>query len=442
MNAPRLTLLSAALAATLAPTTADAVPVIAFGDSWANQSATELYNALSAAGYSTLLVQNSGIDGTTAEQYAMTPGALLGAVAANPDAEWVYLSLSGNDTFNHYAMNQPGTSAAENDANLRAILDALFAVHPDIRVVMFGYDRTNFVQNMTCMDQGTMFFGPGFTQAQINAIFESEVGNVMANVATSYPNVTYVPLWGTLQGAAGVAITQTDPSPSQFMADCFHLTSQGYRIIHDELVANYWDSFTPPTASFTNDGTALCLGNTLTLTNASTGQTSVRWFVDGQDAGTANSISVDLDTVGNVDLELRAFNQVWSDVATQTIVVDPCRDAGVPDSGTPDAGDRDGGAPDAGVVDAGDRDGGVEDAGFRDGGVRDGGPQRDGGPPRDGGPVPVRDGGPIPPRDGGPGPSTDPWTVGGGCTAASSEPTAWALFAIVLGGVFLRRRRS
>ncbi|MEQ9498418.1 MAG: GDSL-type esterase/lipase family protein [Deltaproteobacteria bacterium] len=435
---------------------AQAAPVIAFGDSWGNQSWPDLQAALSAAGYPTLSVANHAIDGTTALEYATTQsGMITSALQLNPDAEWIYLSIGGNDLFNHYMAGNPGTSVAANDANMRTMLDQIFTERPDIRVVQFGYERTNFVQSAACMTQAEQFFGAGITQAQINQINETELGTVYSAMEASYPNYTYIPLWGTLQAAAGAPVTQNDPTPVQYMADCFHLVSTGYRIVHDEVVANYWDSFTPPTAVFGDDGTDRCVGNTITFTSQSTGNTRVRWFVDGVDSGTNNTLAVNMTTAGNIDVSLSAFNEVWSDTVSQTIVVDPCRDAGFPrDAGTPDAGFRDGGVPDGGFVDAGFRDGGDRDGGGapRDGGdvVRDGGDRDGGDVVRDGGEV-VRDGGTVSPgrdagftgpgRDGGstttPSIGGDSWELGGGCSSSGGDATLWSL--LVLLGLGLSR---
>lgn len=439
------------------PRAATAAPVIAFGDSWAEQSWPELVNALSAAGHASLIVQNYGMGGTTAEQYAgLNSSMITAALQANPDAEWMYLSIGGNDVFNHYINNSPGTSTAMNDANLRTILDQIFAEAPDIRVVAFGYDRTNFVQDAFCMMQAEQFFYTGVTQAEINFINETELGGVLANLPASYPQFTYIPLWGTLQAAAGQPVTQADPSPAIYMTDCYHLTNTGYRIIHDELVANYWDSEPPPNAAFNRDATALCVGNTTTFTSQSTNNTRVRWFVDGVASGTNNTLALPLTASGPVEIELRAFNTVWSDSATQTITVSPCRDGGVPrDAGPlpPDTGVRDGGVPDAGFVDSGvDRDGGPDRDGggpTPDSGVdRDGGPDRDTGvrdtgpvtPPRDGGSGPIRDAGPFPGRDGGQTPAaTGTWQLGGGCTTAPGD-ASWYVLVFAMLGLYVRGR--
>lgn len=439
-----------------ASTTAVAAPVVAFGDSWADQSWDELQASLMAAGIN-LTVSNHAVSGQTAAHYAtVDPTAITAAVAANPDAQWVYLSLTGNDVFLHHQMG--GTNAGPmNDMNLRTILNNLFAQYPDIRVVMFGYDRTNFVQSAACMMQADSFFGMGWTQGGINMINETQTGDVMAAVAASYQNAHYVPLWGTLQAAGGVTVSQNDPSPAALLADCFHASSQGYRHIHDALVAQYWSATAAPTAAFTDDGTPLCVGNTITFTDMSTGDDYGRWFVDGVDQGTNATLALPLMTAGSIDVTRRVVNRVWRDESTQTIVVNPCTpDAGVPDAGVPDAGNRDGGEipRDGGPVpprDGGDpmRDGGdpLRDGGPapRDGGgpVRDGGDPLDGGVVRDAGPGVTRDAGP---RDGGvigfdAGPApTGSWELSGGCTTAPRAQVSWLL--LIAGALlFVRRRR-
>ncbi len=237
----------------LAP--ASAADVIVFGDSWAAGSPTALQQALRGQGFNDVFVDARGVGGTTAAYWATEePDALHEAVSANPDARWVWLSITGNDVFHHYANGNGAMSAADNEAHLRMMFDGLFAVHPDIKVVLFGYDFVNFEQSVDCILTAFQIFGTDVTTRKVNEIFLAEVGAVQARVAADYPQVTYIPdVWGTLQAAAGVpnAPDVNLPSPKRYYADCIHPTAEGYRKIHDVLVAAYWGD--PSSAAWVDD---------------------------------------------------------------------------------------------------------------------------------------------------------------------------------------------
>ncbi|MBZ0235193.1 MAG: SGNH/GDSL hydrolase family protein, partial [Deltaproteobacteria bacterium] len=138
--------------ALLAAGEARAAKVVAFGDSWGAFAYDELAAVFVARGHPEVTVANHAVPGSTAEVWANTfPGVFAGAVAANPDAEYVWLSITGNDVFGHYASGNGAACAADNSANLRAMLDEVFAAHPNIQVVSFGYDFVNFEQSPECI---------------------------------------------------------------------------------------------------------------------------------------------------------------------------------------------------------------------------------------------------------------------------------------------------
>lgn len=363
MNALRTALLATAGLAASVP--AAAQTVVAFGDSWAFDNAGELQTALNAAGYPTVVVANHAVPGSTALQYANDPTVLRNAVATYPDTAWVYLSGGGNDIIDAIAAGQGAGVAAQNDQSFRAILDNLFLTHPNVRVVMFGYDYTNFLQSPFCQMQLTQLFGANATQASVNQRNLLEVGQVMQTVAASYPNVTYVPLWGTLQITAGQTNDPNQPSPATLLRDCYHPNPTGARALMDALVSGYWNSTAAPTVTVQASAPMGCVGDTITVSAMTTGSTGLEWRVDGQPAGSANPLSVTLAGAGPMDVQARVGNAVWTAQAGLQLGVDPCIDAGFPDAGFPDTGVE----PDAGFPDAGFPDAGFPDAGFPDTGV-------------------------------------------------------------------------
>ncbi len=296
--------------------------VVVFGDSWAEGAADELEDVLHDRGYRDLDVDPRGVGGTTAEYWAGAPTALPDAVSANPDARWVWLSIGGNDLFAHYLAGNGANNAADLNAHLRVMLDALFAAHPDVKVVSFGYDFVNFEQSEECILTAWTYFGTSITTGVVNQYFLDQIGGTLANIATDYPNFTYTDtVWGALQEAGGVAGAPNVylPSPSAYMSDCIHPTSQGYTIVHEAWVDTYWGVDAPTVAI---DGpTDACVGDTLTLTAATSGAERVSWTVDGVAAGTGETLVLATDTPGARAVAVRADAGAWDDSDEATVNV-------------------------------------------------------------------------------------------------------------------------
>lgn len=312
---------------------ASADDVVVFGDSWAEGAADELEDVLSDHGHRDLTVDPNGVGGTTAEYWASLPDSLPDAVSANPDARWVWLSIGGNDLFAHYYAGTGAQNAADYDTHLRAMLDALLAAHPDVKVVSFGYDFVNFEQSQECILTAWTYFGTSITTGLVNEYFLADIGGTLEAVAADYPNFTYVEsVWGTLQEAGGVAGAPNVllPSPSEYMSDCIHPTSEGYTLIHEALYDAYW-GLDEPTVSL-DGATDVCVGDTLELTAATTGAQRVTWWVDGAVAGTSSTLSLPTTTPGTAAVTVRADAGAWdaTDEASVTVWAVPTAAIGGP----------------------------------------------------------------------------------------------------------------
>ncbi|MCB9681678.1 MAG: SGNH/GDSL hydrolase family protein [Alphaproteobacteria bacterium] len=321
---PTLLLALATLSAT-----ATAAEVVVFGDSWAEGGGDELEDALHAAGYR-YDVANYGVGGTTAESWnATAPDALSLAVAANPDARWVWLSILGNDTFGHHAARNGNAAAADNERELRAMLDRLHRDAPDVQVVSFAYDFVNFEQSVDCLITASLYF-PAMVDAgtlstlNVNQTFDRDIAQVQARVAADHPRYAAYTQWGTLQRDAGAAsVDWSLPSPASRMSDCIHPTSHGYRVLHDGLVHLYWD-VAEPTAQLSGAPTGpVCAGTTVSLGDRSLGAEARLWWVDGDEVGS----DVDLDVLvprGSLPVRLRTYAGAWHDDVDLTLEgVDP-----------------------------------------------------------------------------------------------------------------------
>ena len=224
-----------------------AAEVVVFGDSWGAFAADELQTVLTFNGHSDVAVDNKAVAGSTADYWVnVAPDAFAAAVTANPDAEHVWLSIGGNDVLAYNAAQQGDLAGQDVDADIRAMLDGLFAVHPDVNVVMFGYDFVNFEMSPECIALGLAYFH-GLATPDINQIFLDDIGEVQRRIAEDYENVTYVDVWGTLQQAGGIpgAPNVYRPSPSEFMGDCIHANDEGYFLLMQALYDGYFAEALP-----------------------------------------------------------------------------------------------------------------------------------------------------------------------------------------------------
>jgi MYXO-CTERM domain-containing protein len=303
---------------------AHASDVVVFGDSWAEGSADELEDVLAAHGHRDLTVDPRGVGGTTAEYWAISaPTALPDAVSANSDARWVWLSIGGNDLFAHFYAGTGGQNAADYDLHLRAMLDGLYAEHPDIQVVAFGYDFVNFEQSQECILTAWAYFGTSITTGQVNQYFLDDVGGTLESVEADYPNFTYVDsVWGTLQAAGGVpgAPNVLLPSPSEYMSDCIHPTSEGYSLVHDALYDGYWGQPEPTVAL--DGATDVCVGDTVALSASGSNIARYAWYVDGVYSSSDGTLSL-TPAAGTSTIEVRAMSGAWSATDSATLTTWP-----------------------------------------------------------------------------------------------------------------------
>ncbi|MCA9772424.1 MAG: SGNH/GDSL hydrolase family protein, partial [Myxococcales bacterium] len=104
---------------------AHAARVVVFGDSWANQGWDEFAQVFVDRGHPEMTVAEYAVGGTTAEGWAAQPDALPNAVAENPDAAYVWLSIGGNDIKAHLKDGRFRSLRRDNRDNIRIMLDAL-----------------------------------------------------------------------------------------------------------------------------------------------------------------------------------------------------------------------------------------------------------------------------------------------------------------------------
>jgi hypothetical protein len=122
-----------------------AARILVIGDSWGVAAGPALQQVLIDNG-SDDTVASIAVEGETAENLN-TPEWLqqiTNALAANPDADLVHLSLGGNDFLGNWTSSLPETEEdqliADILADITAIVDHILAQRPDIRIFWSSYD--------------------------------------------------------------------------------------------------------------------------------------------------------------------------------------------------------------------------------------------------------------------------------------------------------------
>jgi len=240
-----------------------AVPtVLCFGDSWTDGNAFALANHLRMNGLSHVKVVNKDYWGSTAEYFASNPSLLPDAVKRH-NADYVLLSMGGNDFKNIYWRQKqyvlPTTAVAQIEKSLSVVLDELFKVHPNVKVVTYGYDFPGNVDGLLSgrlwgqekeMESSTKLLMWLYNSVGIRFINYAalQLGNSYEKLSKGYTakgySFTYVPLWGSLQSAAHKVdnpIPRLDePSPAAYMQDPIHANDKGFGVLLGNLYNAYF----------------------------------------------------------------------------------------------------------------------------------------------------------------------------------------------------------
>jgi len=223
----------------------EAAPIVVIGDSWAAGQGAVQFRAM--AERNGLTVDNIAIGGTTAAYWAARPNALRDAVARNPDARWVWLTIGGNDASAKLAAGVPIpqiTAELIRDTNL--FLRPLLAVNDRIRVVQFGYDILTFSLGICPVLGLALFPHCALYTSCINRDFVQLQFAYVAELSRMYPQHDTVNLLGAMQQAGGIpGASPGNPvmsqySPNNLMSDCIHPNAQGYQVVFNAFWNLYW----------------------------------------------------------------------------------------------------------------------------------------------------------------------------------------------------------
>jgi len=190
-------------------------------------------------------VDNVAIGGTTSAFWSHLPNSLSNAVSDNPDCKWIWLSIGGNDGIYGLLLGkeiEEIIAKAVNDT--RTFLDPLFADHPTVKIVQFGYDVVNFDKGIMCRTLGRSIFPEcrGDIGCSNREMYNLQTAVEM--ISGYYDRHTSVNLLGTMQKASG-EVPGPYPNddyytPADLMRDCIHPNSEGFDILFDQLWEVYF----------------------------------------------------------------------------------------------------------------------------------------------------------------------------------------------------------
>jgi len=230
-----------------------AARILVIGDSWGVAAGPSLQQVLNDNG-STDTVASIAVAGETAENIN-TPGWLqqiTGALQQNPDADFVHLSLGGNDFLGQwrsfFTQEQEDQLIADILGDITAIIDHILGQRPDIRIFWSSYDfpRPLFIGTVLEVNNASQRFS-----AKAQALADSR-GDAL----------TYGDFYGLTQVEYGFDGTQDSPSdpgfpippgdpslpdpqypgPAPAFADAIHLTEEGFLLLAENQYAEFYQA--------------------------------------------------------------------------------------------------------------------------------------------------------------------------------------------------------
>eukprot|EP01084_Bolivina_argentea_P176649 305633_1 len=236
--------------------------VVVIGDSWGTHGHDNLQKVLRQKG-TNLTVKSYARGGTTTDWWAKKPNLVSEIVSENPTAEYVWLTIGGNDVIDFMPdCTQDKTIQQCIDIilpramnNTQTFLDPLVKDHSKIKIVQFGYDLPNLQENVLCRSIGKdIINGCDGVASCINPQFAKVQTLYVDALPALYPsNLVAINLLGSLQAQekySGVTLTNPDVtkwSPKNLMEDnCIHPTRMGRPeepAGFDIIFENMWDAY-------------------------------------------------------------------------------------------------------------------------------------------------------------------------------------------------------
>lgn len=209
------------------------------------------------------------VSGSTAAEW--TDASMLETIRdeinAHPSIDIVQITLGGNDFLEGMAGNGwfVGISLAEEEAlfqrilgDVQTVIDFVLNLNPNIEVLLSFYDYANFEESLSgilgfsCNGIYNDLNSP--TTLQINQAFEA-LNMRLGQLVDSSPRVSLVDHTGLMQFTFGFPdrnippqtierpgdLNLPGPINTMFLgADCIHLSSDGYRVVAENLWQEYY----------------------------------------------------------------------------------------------------------------------------------------------------------------------------------------------------------
>jgi hypothetical protein len=234
-----------------------AARLLVIGDSWGVAAGPALQQVLIDHG-STDLVASIAVGGRTAkaENTPWNLEEITTALEQNPDAEFVHMSLGGNDFLgawrSSFSQAQEDQLIADILEDITAIVDHILQQRPDIRIYWSSYDfpRPLFIGDPIDVNMASMRFsekaqaladskGEALSYGDFNGLTQVEYGFNGAPISSFDPGFAIPP------GDPSLPDPQY-PGPAPAYADSIHLTAEAFLL----LAENQYEQFYQAVLSF------------------------------------------------------------------------------------------------------------------------------------------------------------------------------------------------
>lgn len=277
----------------------DEQKMLVLGDSWAffswsNNSYNENFNRFGLSDKTAYSTATLSVNGTKASNF-FTPARiqeLTDALNDRPNIEYVHFSLGGNDILGTYHVNNTPAQNSQDYftlmTDIKAGIDIIHNIAPNIKVFLSGYDYPNFeetIQNFLIPSQHPFYDKWGDmgqpTANQLNSVL-IEVTNMFIDSVAVWENVEFVSNLGLMQNTYGQNTPLTVapggtyaagsltvpnglpnyPSPIACLnfngTDSFHLNNNAYEhFIKRHFQEYYWESIRNADISIKANDTSL-----------------------------------------------------------------------------------------------------------------------------------------------------------------------------------------
>jgi hypothetical protein len=237
----------------LAASPLQAARILVIGDSWGVAAGPSLRQVLADNG-SADSVASIAVGGETAENIN-TPQWLQQistTLEQNPDAEFVHLSLGGNDFLGNWSSFL--TQAAEDQLiadildDITAIVDHILQQRPDIRIFWSSYDfpRPLFIGQPVEVNNASIRFSAraqALADAKGDALSYGDF-NGLTQVVYGFDGVqvsTYDPAFAIPPGDPSLPDPQY-PGPAVAYADSIHLTPEAFLVLAEEQYSQFYEA--------------------------------------------------------------------------------------------------------------------------------------------------------------------------------------------------------